>query len=73
MSLDTYEIKIKYSNDLGINWECLPIAEERAGSVKTIGRYCRMLAAADSDIYEIRFNRAGFLQGHYVPGFKWSV
>ena len=66
-----YEVRIKHEGDYEIPWEEIKpeIHYSESQDILEIG-LADMACNPHNEIWEIRFNRVGSSQGHYVPGSK---
>lgn len=71
MQKETFDVKIKNDADYQVPWEEIQAKQYTSTSANMLERILTDMANNTfNEIYEIRWNRTGSLQGHYVPGSK---
>ena len=75
---NVYEVRVKHNNQVYMDWKSLPSKILTSASLPDISSemleyFLLTQIEADPTIYEIRWNRQGLLQGHYIPGSKGKV
>ena len=75
-----YEVKIKHNDQICKSWEnitgiSIPVINlgSTEDEIKALENLLNALINNNSNIYEIRWNRSGLLQGHYIAGSKGKL
>jgi hypothetical protein len=69
-SLQVIEVRIRYWFDGSTPWEALKCKEYRCHTAEQANTFCQVLLDSDEDITQIRWNRKGSKQGHYLESKK---
>ena len=68
-----YEFRVKTVESIGEDWGDRPVSTEEFDNDTECEQAMQRLARVYTNVHEVRWNREGSLQGHYVAGKKAAL